>query len=121
MAFGKKTNDYYEPYSLGKLDQEKSLNNGTEMTSKESSDDETCDSDCYYEIDFWKAKKLSENVFLFKIRDTDREVVGYAIASSVFYYDILGTDFGEMKEMTDMSYLKDQLKKFCQVYYAQKN
>lgn len=74
-----------------------------------------------YEIDFWKPKKLSDDVVAFKIRNADRDVVGYAVASSTNSNEILGTDYGEMKEQTDIDYLKKQLQKFCQVYYAQKS
>lgn len=77
--------------------------------------------DILYEIDFWKPKKLSENVVVFQIRNEYSEVVGYAVASSNSSYEILGTDYGEMKEQTDIDYLKKQLQKFCQVYYAQKS
>lgn len=99
-----------EPYSFGKSDD--SRQNSYSSESSVDDDYEAC-----YEIDFWHPNnKLIKNVIAFKIRDESAEVVGYAIASSIDSFDILGTAFGELSE-EDMNYLKRQLQNFCKVYY----
>lgn len=74
-----------------------------------------------YEIDFWHIKELPNGTILFKVRDENAEVAGFAVASSSSSFDVILFGDIEFSDGNPKSNLSDQMEKFCKVYYAQKS
>ena len=70
-----------------------------------------------YEIDYSDSTELPNKALRFKIRDEKNVLVGYAVTSAVDSFAILGTTLNQNTESNDFRALKNDLGKFCEVYY----
>ena len=70
-----------------------------------------------YKIDYWDPKELPNKTLEFKVLDAKEVVVGYAVASAMDSFNLLGTDLNGFSENEDIKNLKNDLKRFCEVYY----